>query len=117
MGAAVGVVVNDNLVLIDRINLLREQGVSVKAAIIEGAQDRFRPIILTSITTLIGLLPIMLETSVQAQFLIPMVVSLAFGVVAATVISLVFVPVLYLSLDSRMERVKTLFSQKNPSVA
>ncbi|ARN73378.1 efflux RND transporter permease subunit [Oceanicoccus sagamiensis] len=114
--AAVGVVVNDNLVLIDRINLLRDQGVSVKAAILEGAQDRFRPIILTSMTTLIGLLPIMLETSVQAQFLIPMVVSLAFGVMAATVISLVFVPVLYLSLDSRMERIKVLFQPKKTAL-
>ena len=95
--AASGVVVNDNLVLIDRINQLRDQGVGVKDALIQAGQDRFRPIILTSLTTFIGLAPILLETSMQARFLIPMVASLAFGVLFATVVTLVFVPCLYLS--------------------
>ncbi len=95
--ACAGVVVNDNLVLIDRVNNLRsEAGMNLYDALINGARDRFRPIILTSLTTFIGLLPIMSETSVQAQFLIPMVTSLAFGVLFATGVTLVLVPCLYL---------------------
>ncbi len=94
--ACAGVVVNDNLVLIDRINQLRDQGLSVMDALLQGGQDRFRPIILTSLTTFIGLLPIMSETSVQAQFLIPMVISLAFGVLFATAVTLLLVPGMYL---------------------
>ena len=94
--ACAGVVVNDNLVLIDRINQLRAQGHSVIESLLQGGQDRFRPIILTSLTTFIGLLPIMSETSVQAQFLIPMVISLSFGVLFATGVTLILVPALYL---------------------
>jgi multidrug efflux pump subunit AcrB len=94
--ACAGVVVNDNLVLIDRINQMRDQGHPVVESLLLAGQDRFRPIILTSITTFIGLLPIMSETSVQAQFLIPMVISLAFGVLLATGVTLIFVPALYL---------------------
>ena len=94
--ACAGVVVNDNLVLIDRINQLRAAGHGVVAALLQGGQDRFRPIILTSLTTFVGLLPIMSETSVQAQFLIPMVISLAFGVLFATGVTLLLVPCLYL---------------------
>jgi multidrug efflux pump subunit AcrB len=93
--ACAGVVVNDNLVLIDRINQLRGEGKDVATALLQGAEDRFRPIILTSMTTFIGLLPIMAETSVQAQFLIPMVTSLAFGVLLATGVTLILVPSLY----------------------
>jgi multidrug efflux pump subunit AcrB len=94
--ACAGVVVNDNLVLIDRVNQLRATGHSLHESLLQGAQDRFRPIILTSLTTFIGLLPIMSETSVQAQFLIPMVTSLAFGVLFATGVTLLLVPCLYL---------------------
>jgi multidrug efflux pump subunit AcrB len=94
--ACAGVVVNDNLVLIDRINQLRAGGHSVLESLLQGGQDRFRPIILTSLTTFIGLLPIMSETSLQAQFLIPMVTSLAFGVLFATGVTLLLVPSLYL---------------------
>ncbi|NQY02195.1 MAG: efflux RND transporter permease subunit [Halieaceae bacterium] len=94
--ACAGVVVNDNLVLIDRINQLRAAGHSLVDALLQGGQDRFRPIILTSLTTFIGLLPIMAETSLQAQFLIPMVISLAFGVLFATGVTLLLVPCLYL---------------------
>lgn len=94
--ACAGVVVNDNLVLIDRINQLKDQKHSLMDALIQAGVDRFRPIILTSITTFIGLVPIMLETSLQAQFLIPMVISLAFGVLLATTITLLLVPCLYL---------------------
>ena len=94
--AAAGVVVNDNLVLIDRINQLRARGHSLLEALLQGGQDRFRPIILTSITTFVGLLPIMFETSIQAQFMIPMVISLAFGVLFATGVTLLLVPSLFL---------------------
>ncbi|PLW84128.1 AcrB/AcrD/AcrF family protein [Kineobactrum sediminis] len=94
--ACAGVVVNDNLVLIDRINQLRASGQPLLKALLQGGEDRFRPIILTSLTTFVGLLPIMAETSVQAQFLIPMVTSLAFGVLFATGVTLLLVPCLYL---------------------
>jgi multidrug efflux pump subunit AcrB len=94
--ACAGVVVNDNLVLIDRINQLRARGHAVFESLLQGAEDRFRPIILTSLTTFVGLLPIMSETSLQAQFLIPMATSLAFGVLFATGVTLLLVPSLYL---------------------
>ncbi len=94
--ACAGVVVNDNLVLIDRINQLRDEGLEIIQALLKAGLDRFRPIILTSLTTFIGLLPIMSETSLQAQFLIPMVISLAFGVLLATPVTLILVPILYL---------------------
>ncbi len=94
--ACAGVVVNDNLVLIDRINQIRSWGKHLEYAILMAGNDRFRPIVLTSLTTFFGLLPIIAETSVQAQFLIPMAVSLAFGVLFASVVTLLLVPCLYL---------------------
>ena len=95
--AVSGVVVNDNLVLIDRIIQLREKGEDLYDALVRASVDRFRPIILTSITTFIGLTPILMETSLQAQFLIPMVASLSFGVLFATAVTLLFVPCLYMA--------------------
>lgn len=102
--ACAGVVVNDNLVLLDRINRLRHQGHSAMEAVIQGGRDRFRAIVLTSVTTFIGLMPIMAEQSVQAQFLIPMVISLAFGVLFATTVTLILVPTLYLTAHRLGER-------------
>jgi len=99
MIAVAGVVVNDNLVLVDYINRKRAAGVEMSAAIREAGAARFRPIILTSLTTFAGLTPLMLERSVQAQFLIPMAVSLAFGVMFATVVSLLLVPASYYILE------------------
>jgi multidrug efflux pump subunit AcrB len=93
--ACAGVVVNDNLVLLDRINQLRKQGMEPLPAALQAGRDRFRAIILTSVTTFIGLMPIMAETSLQALFLIPMVISLSFGVLFATTVTLVLVPTLY----------------------
>ncbi|MBK8973619.1 MAG: efflux RND transporter permease subunit [Hahellaceae bacterium] len=87
-----GVVVNDTLVLVDNINRRRNEGVDVFIAIREAGGARFRPIILTSLTTFAGLMPLVFETSIQAQFLIPMAVSLAFGVLFATAVSLLLVP-------------------------
>lgn len=97
--AAMGVVINDNLVLMDYINQLRDKGYAVMQAIEISAEERFRPIFLTSFTTFIGLIPLMLETSVQAKFLIPTVVSLAFGVLFATTVTLILVPTLYMGMS------------------
>lgn len=91
-----GVVVNDSLILIDFINKAREQGVPTRDAVVRSGKERFRAIILTSITTAAGLMPIMLETSLQAQFVIPMAISLSFGILFATVITLFLIPSLYL---------------------
>ncbi len=99
MIAVAGVVVNDNLVLVDYINRRREEGVELSRAIRDAGAARFRPIVLTSLTTFAGLTPLMLERSVQAQFLIPMAVSLAFGVMFATIVSLLLVPASYFILE------------------
>ncbi len=99
--ACAGVVVNDNLVLLDRINQLRHRGASAFDAVMNAGVDRFRPIVLTSLTTFVGLLPILFERSGQAQFLIPMVISLSFGVVLSSFVTLFFVPCTYI-LGSRI---------------
>lgn len=98
--ALTGVVVNDSLVMIDFINRARrEEGLSLKEAVMQSGVRRFRPIIMTSLTTFLGLTPIILETSMQAKFMIPMAISLGFGVLFATGITLVLIPVLYLVLE------------------
>ena len=95
IAAAAGVVVNDNLVLIDYTNRLREKGMKPLEAIVEAGVVRFRPIMLTTATTIIGLTPMMMERSIQAKFLIPIVVSLVFGVFTAFFVTLLMVPALY----------------------
>jgi len=95
IGAAAGVVVNDNLVLVDYIEGLRAKGHSAIEAVVEAGIARFRPILLTSVTTFVGLMPIMAERSTDAQFLKPAVLSLAFGVLFALFVSLFMVPALY----------------------
>jgi len=105
--AVSGVVVNDNLVLVDRINNQRAEGVPLLKAIRDAGVTRFRPIALTSLTTFLGLFPLMLESSIQAQFLIPMAVSLAYGVMFATVISLILVPVFYAIMDDLQKIVES----------
>lgn len=94
--ACAGVVVNDNLVLLERINQLKARGEDTLQAVLDAGVDRFRPIVLTSLTTFIGLLPILAEQSIQAQFLIPMVISLSFGVMFSSVVTLFLVPTCYL---------------------
>ena len=96
MLALIGVVVNDSLVLVDYVNKQCRRGLSPLTAARRGGVARFRAIILTSLTTFAGLMPLMLEQSTQAQFLIPMAVSLAFGVLFATLVTLVLIPVAYL---------------------
>ena len=97
--ALTGVVVNDSLVLVDFINRRRAEGGDLIDAVRRAGVERFRPILLTSLTTFAGLTPLMWETSVQAQFLIPMAIALAWGVIFSTAITLVFVPAGYLILD------------------
>ena len=113
MVAVSGIVVNDNLVLIDYINEKCSKGMSLETAITSAGVRRFRPIILTSLTTFIGLVPIMSETSLQAQFLIPMAISLAFGVLFATLVSLLLVPAVYLLVQDIVIAVTTLLSKKS----
>jgi multidrug efflux pump subunit AcrB len=94
--AAAGVVVNDSLVMVDYVNQARKSGIKIVDAVIGAGCNRFRAIMLTSLTTFIGLVPIMSETSAQALIVIPMAVSLAFGVLFATIVTLVLMPCLYL---------------------
>jgi multidrug efflux pump subunit AcrB len=90
-----GVVVNDSLIMVDFVNKRVAAGMGVMEAAIESGGARFRAIMLTSLTTFFGLIPIVMESSMQAQIVIPMAVSLAFGIVFATVITLVLIPCLY----------------------
>ena len=94
-----GVVVNDSLVLIHAANRIRNQGVNARDAVTQAGGIRFRAIILTSLTTFAGLTPMLLERSIQAQFLIPMAVSLGFGVLFATGVTLLLVPCGYIILE------------------
>jgi len=94
-----GVVVNDSIILVNFVNEATAEGKPVIRAVIDGGARRFRAILLTSLTTFFGLLPILVETSMQAQFLIPMATSLAFGIVFATVITLLLIPCLYVILE------------------
>ena len=96
MLALTGVVVNDSLVLVDYINQQRRiHGESLKEAVLHAGVRRLRPVMLTSLTTFAGLMPLIFEKSTQAQFLIPMGVSLGFGILFSTVVTLVLVPLLY----------------------
>jgi multidrug efflux pump subunit AcrB len=94
--ALAGVVVNDSIVLIDFINHRVRDGVPIREALVESGRRRFRPILLTSMTTIAGLGPLLTERSFQAQLLIPMAASLAFGLLVATGLVLILVPVFYL---------------------
>jgi multidrug efflux pump subunit AcrB len=97
--ALAGVVVNDSLVLIDRVNELQRQGSTVVDALHKAGPTRFRPILLTTVTTVAGLFPLLFERSCQAQFVIPMAVSLAGGLMAATFGTLFLIPSLYMMLN------------------
>lgn len=99
-----GVVVNDSLVLVHKTNALRYAGMNALRAVQEAGAVRFRAIMLTSLTTFAGLTPMLLERSIQARFLIPMAVSLGFGVLFATVITLVLIPCGYLIMDDLQTR-------------
>lgn len=106
--ALAGVVVNDSLVLVDYVNRQIRSGKGVVEAAWEAGAARFRPILLTSLTTFAGLTPMLLETDLQAKFLIPMAISLSFGILFATLITLILVPCIYIMLED----VKRLFTGK-----
>ena len=94
--ALAGVVVNDSLIMVDFINKARIEGMPIRDAVLQSGTARFRAIVLTSFTTAAGLMPILFETSSQAQFVIPTAVSISFGIVFATVITLFLIPSLYM---------------------
>lgn len=95
IAAAAGVVINDNLVMIDYVNRRRDEGAGAVQALVDAGVSRFRPILLTSVTTFVGILPLLAEKSVQAQFLQPMIVSLGYAVAFALFVSLLMVPAMY----------------------
>jgi multidrug efflux pump subunit AcrB len=107
MVALAGVVVNDSLVLVDFANRERRRDLSTRTALVSAGIRRFRPILLTSLTTFGGLMPIIFETSRQARHLIPMALSLGFGVLFATFITLLLVPSLYLIVEDMHQWVGT----------
>jgi multidrug efflux pump subunit AcrB len=103
--------------MIDFVNTARREGATARDAVLQSGVLRFRAIVLTSLTTAAGLMPIMLERSVQAQFVIPMAISLSFGILFATVITLFLVPSLYLlEIDARarLRRLWDLLMGRNP---
>jgi len=104
--ALAGVVVNDSLIMVDFINKARVEGVAIRQAIIESGTARFRAIVLTSFTTAAGLLPILLETSSQAQAVVPTAISISFGIIFATVITLFLIPSLYMLQEDLFARIR-----------
>ena len=108
-----GIVVNDSIILVSFYRRLREQGMNVHQALVEAACQRLRAVLLTSLTTIAGLTPLLFETSLQAQFLIPMATSIAFGLAFATVLILLFVP----ALLSIYEDVHTRWHRSRSQVA
>ena len=108
--ALTGVVINDGLVMVDFINRFRRRRRGdIHGAVREAGVARFRPILLTSLTTFVGLFPLLLEKSMQARFLIPMAVSLAFGVLFATLITLILVPASYIVVEDIVRFSRRLF--------
>jgi len=107
-----GVVVNDSLVFIDFANKRRREGASMHDAIHAAGIQRFRPIVLTTLTTFFGLMPMLMETSRQARFLIPMAISLGFGILFATFITLLLIPSLTLILEDLGNLRKRIFSHR-----
>ena len=113
--ALAGVVVNASLVLVYYINTRRELGVPLEEAVKDAGVARFRPIVLTSLTTFVGLTPLLLERSVSAQFLIPMAISLAFGVAFATVVTLFAVPSAYIVLEDLKSMLRRMLGRDEPT--
>ncbi|MEM6910814.1 MAG: efflux RND transporter permease subunit [Verrucomicrobiota bacterium] len=109
--ALAGVVVNDSLVLVDYVNRHRKESATVREAAVRAASARFRAITLTSLTTFAGLMPMLLEQDLQAKFLIPMAVSLSFGILFATLITLILVPSVYLVLEDIKALLGRLFGK------
>ncbi len=115
MVALSGVIVNDAVVFLQKYNFLLEEGHTAVEAAYEAGLARFRPIVLTTLTTTLGLYPIILETSHQAQFLIPMAMALAYGILFGTAFILIFFPVIILALNDVRVMLKWLFTGRRPS--
>jgi len=113
--ALIGILVNDGLVLISKFNRLLKSGIPFKEAVYQAGVSRFRAIFLTSLTTVAGLAPLILEKSFQAQFLIPMAISLSYGLMLATVLNLLVTPALYLILNDFRRIGFTLWTGRWPS--
>lgn len=94
-----GIVVNDSILLVEFIKLRQKEGKDILEAAVQASQERFRAVLLTSMTTVAGLIPLLLEKSLQAQILIPLAISLVFGIIASTVLVLIFVPCFYSIFD------------------
>ncbi len=109
-----GIVINDSLVLIDFANKQRSKGMSPEPSITAAGVRRFRPVVLTTLTTFCGLAPMIFETSRQARFMIPMAISLGFGIAFATVITLVLMPCLYLIMEDVRGLIRTEESVSDP---
>ena len=115
--ALVGILVNDAVVMLDKYNRNLEEGMNIKKAVISAGTSRFRAIILTTITTFVGLFPLILETSFQSQFLVPMAISVAFGVLFGTIILLLYFPSLILYFnDMKRARLWLWNGGKKPQV-
>lgn len=110
MLAVMGIVVNDSLVMLTRFNDLRSEGMPIKEALVKAGSSRFRAIFLTTVTTVAGLTPLMAETSEQAQYLIPAAISLAFGEIFATTVTLFIIPSLLGIVYDLQEKYKSKFS-------
>lgn len=106
-----GIVVNDSLILIDFINRAIRGGKLIEEAVELSGKVRFRPVILTSVTTIAGLMPLMLERNFQPQFLIPMAVSITFGLLLATVLTLLLIPALYVIVKNLTSLSARLFGR------
>ena len=104
--ALMGVVVNDAIVLIAYVNNLRKEGMRVREALIKAGRNRLRPIILTTVTTLAGMIPLSLNLAGGAEYWRPLAVSLIFGLAVSSFLTLIVVPVLYSLIESRAERKK-----------
>ena len=108
--ALAGVVVNDSLILVDFINKGRIRGASLREAVIESGTARFRAIVLTSFTTAAGLVPILIETDPHAQAIIPTAISIGYGIIFATVITLFLVPALYMLQEDGFARSRAIWA-------
>jgi len=110
-----GILVNNSIILISRIEERVADGEDERNAVVNGIVDRFRAVTLTSVTTVLGLAPLLFETSIQAQFLLPMVITMAWGLAFATLIVLILVPAV-LGMQGDMRRnIKSYFSKSAPA--
>lgn len=114
--ALAGVVVNDSLVMVDYVNRHRKEAPTLHDAAVQAGEARFRAIILTSLTTFVGIMPMIFETDMQARFLVPMAVALGFGILFATLITLFLVPGVYLILED-IQNLPSRFRRTKPDPA